>query len=388
MTIQNPLKTALEAATTRKSFGIKTLREEIISILQGSSISKILTNIAIDLGEKISSYILDSLIRNAFLTEIVKTPQIETTKMEVHWTDRFGIDDPRYASFENCFQIFADGISAVENTLRNEEQRKLLQLLVSKHQIPYELPFDYKRREIVGHIHHPSNIIWLWNDEGVKRAIKLREYLTNKQYNLSSSIFEKAYTKKIKVKAYLTDRVLTGEHKTNREKRWEVHPASVHFAFRRSCMAIEHELMTQICNFEGFPSELKQQLDEAQLLGSCENPYRCPITLDPLQFTEFVTEIQRPTHGKSDFQVGHLNPLKAINNNPQSGHTFLNIGWISANGNRIQGPLTLEHTRKLIGRIVKNYNLLGIQLEVGTKEETKIAEEDLEENDEFSNIEV
>lgn len=393
MTSQDSLKTALEAAIAKKSFGMKALQREVISLFQGTTVSKSFTNIAVSFGERDSSYILASLIRNSFLTEIVKTPKIETTKMEVHWADRLGVDDPRYASFEDCLQIFEEGISAVENTLNNAEQRELLRVLASKHQVPYELPFDYNHREMVGHIHHPSNMTWLWDDEGVKRAIKLRGYLTNKSNNPYALIFSRAYAKKIKVKTYLTDRVLTGDHKTNREKRWEVHPASVHFAFRRNCMEIEHELVTQLCSFEGFPSELKQKLDEAKLLNSCQTPYRCPITLDPLQFDEFVAEIKQPTHGKSDFQVGHLNPLKAINDDPQSGHTFMNIGWISANGNRIQGSLTLEHTRKLIGRIVENYDLLGIPLEIGTKEETRsleenIEEEDAEEEDEFSDAEV
>ena len=54
--------------------------------------------------------------------------------------------------------------------------------------------------------------------------------------------------------------------------------------------------------------------------------------------------------------------------------SFMNIGWISANGNRIQDSLTLEQTQKLVGRIIKNYELLGIPLEAGTKEETKITE--------------
>lgn len=393
------LKRALETAIAKKSFNMKMLQTDVISIFQGTPVSKSFINISVYFGAKVGSYILGSLIRNAFLAEIVKTPAIETTKMEVHWADRLGIDDPRYASFEDCLQIFEDGISAVEDTLGNEEQRDLLRVLASKHQVPYELPFDYNRREIVGHIHHPSNMIWLWNDEGVKRAIKLRGYLLNEATNPYSLTFARAYANKIKVKTYLTDRVLTGEHKTNREKRWEVHPASVHFAFRRNCMEIEHELVTQLCSFEGFPPELKQKLDEASLLGPCKTPYRCPITLDPLQFDEFVAEIQQPTHGKSDFQVGHLNPLKAINDDPQSGHTFMNIGWISANGNRIQGSLTLEQTRKLIGRIAKNYELLRIPLEAGTKEETKITEEEpeeeevlkaenLAEEDEFGDIEI
>jgi hypothetical protein len=378
MTNQGSLKEALEEAVAKERFDMHALSLKAISALGGSSASKRF-NIATHLGQKVSNYVLDSLLRASFLIEIVKTPKIETTKMEVHWTNRLDNDDPRYASYEDCLQIFEEGVAAAEDLLDNAERCELLCLLTTKHHLPYELPFDYRRREITKPMHHPSNMLWLWDDEGVKRAIKLRAYLTSSIDDPHYiSIFSKAYLDKIKVKTYLTDRVLTGEHKTNREKRWEVHPASVHFAFRRNCMEIEHQLVTQLCSFEGFPLDLRQKLESAKLLGPCEVPYRCPITLDPLHFDQFVAEILQPTHGKSDFQVGHLNPLKAITDDPQAGHTFLNIGWISANGNRIQGSLTLVQTRKLLGRIFRNYNVLNIPLETGTEEETKSTEETLE----------
>ncbi|MFL5664937.1 MAG: hypothetical protein ACJ8BW_26855 [Ktedonobacteraceae bacterium] len=185
MTIQDSLKTALEEAVAKRRFAMKALSREAASILRGTSVLKSFTNIASAFGEKVSSYILASLIRTSFLAEIVKTPKIESTKMEVHWADRLGVDDPRYASFEDCFQIFENGISSIEATLGNQEQHELLRVLASRHHVPYELPFDYSRREIAGHIHHTSNMVWLWNDEGVKRAIKLRGYLTN----IANSLF-------------------------------------------------------------------------------------------------------------------------------------------------------------------------------------------------------
>jgi len=379
MTDQASLKEALEEAVAKERFDMHALSLKALSALGGSSASKKYFNIETHLGQRVSNYVLDSLLRASFLIEIVKTPKIETTKMEVHWANRLANGDPRYARFEDCLQIFEEGIAAVEDLLDNAERCGLLRLLTTRHYLPYELPFDYHRREITKPIHHPSNMLWLWDHEGVKRAIKLRAYLTSSIGDPHYiSLFSKAYLDKIKIKTYLTDRVLTGEHKTNREKRWEVHPASVHFAFRRNCMEIEHQLVTQLCSFEGFPLGLRQKLENARLLGPCEIPYRCPATLDPLRFDQFVAEIFHPTHGKSDFQVGHLNPLKTINDGPQAGHTFLNIGWISAHGNRIQGSLTLGQTRKLLGRIVRNYNGLNIPLEAGTEEETRSPEETLE----------
>lgn len=63
-----------------------------------------------------------------------------------------------------------------------------------------------------------------------------------------------------------------------------------------------------------------------------------------------------PTHGNSNFQVGHLNPLKL--DDPNSlifGHTPENISWISKDGNRIQGDMSLKETRNLLIRITRNY---------------------------------
>jgi hypothetical protein len=83
--------------------------------------------------------------------------------------------------------------------------------------------------------------------------------------------------------------------------------------------------------------------------------------MEPLSFGDFEREVQDPQHGKAAFQVGHLNPLKAVNDDPYSGHTAQNISWISSNGNRIQGSSSLKETRDLIGRIYKNYEQFGIR---------------------------
>ena len=173
-------------------------------------------------------------------------------------------------------------------------------------------------------------------------------------------VFALAYDK-IKVKTYLTDRVLTGAHKTNREKRWETHPGSVHFALRRDCLDIERSLIEQVCKFDGFPKKLQSDLVGLQLIKRPTDVSRCPVTMEPLSYPEFERELREPDHGKASFQVGHLNPLKAVNDDPQSGHTALNISWVSANGNRIQGSLSLDETRGLIRRIAGNYDKFKIK---------------------------
>ena len=88
--------------------------------------------------------------------------------------------------------------------------------------------------------------------------------------------------------------------------------------------------------------------------------YRCPVTLDPLNFAEFEKEVRSPLHGKSHFHVGHLNPLKLRTDDPSAGHTYRNIGWFSEEGNRIQGNLSLKETRSMLGRIHRNYVTMKI----------------------------
>jgi hypothetical protein len=120
-------------------------------------------------------------------------------------------------------------------------------------------------------------------------------------------------------------------------------------------MEVEYTLLNQLCHFEGFDGELRNRLEDAGLLPHMEVPFRCPVTMDPLSFAEFEREVMVPEHGKASFHVGHLNPLKATNDDPLSGHTAQNISWITSDGNRIQGNLSLRETRQLLDRIRANY---------------------------------
>lgn len=294
------------------------------------------------------------IVRWSFLIELVKTPKIETTKFEVRWADRLGKDDPRYATYDECLQMCIALAKDVTQSIKDPKRRTLLEAFDHHSLVPYELPIDYRCREKTGRLHVASNVEWLWG--GVPRkTVLLRDYLLSDHVGEHLQTFDVAYKSKIEVKTYLTDRVLTGTHKTNREKRWETHPASVHYALRRDCLEIEYQLMQQLCHFTGFPPRIKEQLAVRKLIDASSEPFRCPITLEPLSFKDFEDEIHNPIAGKSSFQVGHLNPLKAVNDDPRSGHTAKNISWVSANGNRIQGSLSLDETRAMIKRIASNY---------------------------------
>jgi len=311
-------------------------------------------------------YVMTAVLRTVFLIELVND-DISSTKMEVRWIEKeskgkkqeaFDQSDPRFCTFEECVNILIKLLGELLHSVEKDENVELLKLYGTHRLIPYEIPIDYinspTTEKAITNIHTPDNIQWVW-DEEYQKTLKLRDLLMDPKKNNMSDPFSSILKDKMKVKTYLTDRVQTGEHKTNREKRWEVHPESVHFAFRRSCLEIEKRLVTQLSHFEQFPLDLYDLLLKNGMITEEEKPYRCPITLDSLSFKEFEEEMRNPLHGKSNFQVGHLNPLKLVTDDPASGHIAENIGWFSADGNRIQGSLSLKETRELLRRIQDNY---------------------------------
>lgn len=302
-----------------------------------------------------------ALLRHVFLIELVKLPAVETTKFRVRWFEQLH-DDPRECSFDECVVILHDLLQELPDWLAVAAHADLLSLFFDHSILPYEAPLDYLERPAEGtglRIHRRSNLAWVYDDV-MLRTLKLRRFLTDPSSSPDAAFFRKVLEDKIKVKTYLTDRVLTGLHKTNREKRWEAHPQSVHFATRRTAMAIEYTLITQLCAFDGFPQASIEALQTEGVLPRQLNTFRCPVTQEPMSFPLFREELMNPTHGKAEFQVGHLNPLKFDAPIGESaGHTADNISWVSADGNRIQGSMSLAAVRALLRKIATNYEQLG-----------------------------
>lgn len=340
------------------NFSMSQLANAVWPLIEGRpNISAVAEQLKDSLGSNYRK-LTYSILRNAFLIELVKVPKIETTKFRVRWFEQLN-GDPRYCSFDECLLIAQDLLTTLPDWLTNPSHAECIALSFSNGMLPYESPLDYAVRFTQqNRLHQRGNLIWVYDDL-VLRTLKLRKYLSDDAVSPDRQFFRAVLSDKIKVKTYLTDRVLTGDHKTNREKRWETHPKSVHFAERRVCMAIEYALVTQICAFEGFPPASLSQLQEANILPQNLPTALCPITGDALSYEAFRNELLNPTHGKSNFQVGHLNPLKLGNDGEATGHTSDNISWISANGNRIQGSLSLDDVRILIQRISENYDRHG-----------------------------
>lgn len=355
------MQSSIESIVEAERFSMQSLAKKVWPLLAAHShIAALVPKLQQRLGTHFDAVVF-AILRHVFLIELVKVPAIETTKFRVRWFSQLN-GDPRHCEFEECLDIARDLLSDLcDGWLDTPENNELLRLFFDYSILPYEVPLDYHERPTATgvRIHRRGNLVWT-STPTVLRTMKLRKYLMDKSTSPDVMFFKKVLDDKIKVKTYLTDRVLTGEHKTNREKRWEVHPNSVHFANRRTCLAIEYTLIQQLCAFEGFPEKSRQMLQAQGILPQDLSIFRCPITLDPMSFESFHEQLMNPTHGKSNFQVGHLNPLKLDDPTATaSGHSPENISWVSADGNRIQGSLGLAEVRALLRRVASNYEARG-----------------------------
>jgi hypothetical protein len=322
-------------------------------LLDDRSVGPALKQTADVLEAKTFRHTLMGMTRAIFLIEPVNDA-VTSTKFEARWSSRLN-GDPRECSFEECCSIFADLAEDLHAHVAIPEIQSLLDRFCRFTALPYETPIDYISRESDGPLHFRGNLRWLWDDTEIEHTLLLRECARDPSLVDDLANAFRLASDKIKVKTYLTDRALTGDTKTNREKRWEAHPESVQFAFRRDCLKIEHKLLSQVCSFAGFPEEIRSRLVAAQAIINFEIPARCPITRDPLDFDVLVASLESPEWGRSAFQVGHLNPLKGPGSGSEFGHTPANVAWITADGNRIQGHLSYEETMQLLERIRINY---------------------------------
>jgi len=293
------------------------------------------------------------LTRAAFLIEPVND-EVTSTKYDVRWSERFIGTDPRGASFEECLAIHTTLATQLTALLADESFRAEMRLILGWGRSPHEFPVDYVSKAAVP-IHVVGNVRLL-REPAYQRLLGIRRALLDPKLNPDGQLFEAIFDK-IRVKSYLTDRAQTGNYQTNREKRWEAHPHSPQFALRGDCFAVELALIDQLFRFQSFPPGIVRYLQSSQLLGELTKVARCPVTLDPLDFEVLAQEVADPTHGKSAYQVGHMNPLKA-GEGVEFRHHSANISWITADGNRIQGHLTLKETRQLLLRISANYDAL------------------------------
>ena len=347
----------IDAAAATARFRMSTIGMSVWTLIEKHDLTSPYIPAARQLLGQDYTTIARSLIRQCFLTEIVKAAGTKTTKFSTRWDDALQ-SDPRFCPPQECLQILASLLKQLTGGwLANKKHAQALTLAVTRSILPYELPIDYIARpaDPKRRIHRLGNIQWAATDT-MLRTLKLRDYLLDPKTSPDAKFFSKVLADKIKVKAYPTDRTQTGGYKTNREKRWEVHPMSVHFATRQTCMEIEHALVTQLCSFKDFPPAHQAALQAKGILPANLTVLKCPVTLDPLSFVALQAELNQPVHGRSHFQVGHVNPLKANQNTATSPrHTADNIVWMTEDGNRLQGSMTIPEVQALLARVAKNY---------------------------------
>jgi hypothetical protein len=163
-------------------------------------------------------WLLGGIVRHVFLIELVKVPKIETTKVRVRWFGQLH-GDPRECPFDECLLIARDLLHELAGGWLDEEShRQELRLFYNHPVLSYELPIDYQAANRT-RIHRRGNLGWA-ADPATARTLRLRACLTDPEAHGHAEFFQNAIDAKIKVKTYLTDRALTGPHKTNREKRW------------------------------------------------------------------------------------------------------------------------------------------------------------------------
>ena len=308
------------------------------------------------------STVVAGLVRFSFLIELTNL-KVGSTKMKTRWlpgkilmpqagsfepvqgTFQPG-NDPRAATFDECLGIFIKSCNMVsEGAAQDSSLKALIQDLNALRRVPYEFPLSYLDPDL-DPVHSTENISWIVNDD-LRWLLKARRILRNASGKVKTDI-RRVEQSKLEVKVFKTDRALTGKDKTNRARRWEVLVGDFQHAPLEKCWSAERKLITDLVNFQDFPSALKAVFIQQGLTQPDTSPTLCPVTFEPLGYDDLVEAILHPTHGRSQYQVGHLHPLKR-----EGKHDGANICWQSANGNRIQGDLTIDETYHLLDQIAE-----------------------------------
>lgn len=349
----------------RNSYSIVTVRDFVLgsSPFTGSTrVERALAEALRLLPQKLASVVVKSLIRYSFLIELTNIT-VGSTKMKTRWLpgqilmpqeDSFepirGVfepgNDPRAATFDECAQIFSRALHLICDQFEGDSSlRDLLSLLNSLRRVPYEFPFGYcdPSREPV---HEASNVAWVLNND--MRWLLAARWLLKSAEGSDAEAIRQIEKTKLEVKVFKTDRALTGKDKTNRAKRWEVLAGDFQHATLEQCWAAEKRLTRDLVCFQDFPPSLKASFVDGHLVAADAPTTRCPVTLETLSFRHLAKSVLDPQHGVSQYQIGHSYPLKR-----GGKHDGKNVCWQSADGNRIQGDLSIEETNGLLDAIAR-----------------------------------
>jgi hypothetical protein len=346
----------------RKAYSVSKIRNQLLSqtfSAETPGLEADLAHAKQSLPPQLFRLSIENLLRFSFLIELTNLT-IGSTKMKTRWLPGFILmshsesyepvkgrfiygNDPRAASFDACLAIFRSCLLKVIDQYNADTSIESALMSLDKfNSVPYEFPFDYTDPRAT-HVHAECNVAWVFNED-IRWLLQVRPVMLQ--------ILDKTLVNKIRTKTYKTDRALTGKDKTNRAKRWEVLAGDFQHASLIECWSVERRLLEDLTAFNGFPPNVRHTLVHQGLINAASPPTRCPITLDPLTFDRFGVD---PVHGRAEYQIGHLNPLKR-----GGRHNGVNVRWQSADGNRIQGDLTINETVLLLDRITEQRDALSI----------------------------
>lgn len=167
----------------------------------------------------------------------------------------------------------------------------------------------------------------------------------------------------IETRALRSGRRQTGVFKSNRTSRWAlIHDHPVHgtdpqYGSEKDCKRILVQLLLTTLEFRNAPQIDDPLLAElsARYLGRelRPNSYRDSLLLEFLDFQVFRAEAESPTHGHSEFHIGHQDPTRAPKHVPE------NVAWRTLRSNLIQGDMTLREARIYIIKLIARYFELG-----------------------------
>lgn len=167
----------------------------------------------------------------------------------------------------------------------------------------------------------------------------------------------------IETRALRSGRRQTGVFRSNRDSRWSLihdhpeHGTDPQYGTEEDCKTILIVLLLTTLEFKNAPlienqtiEELSQRyLDRSLTPGS----YRDSLLLEYMDFQALRAEADNPTHGKSDFHLGHEDPTQV----PK--HVAENVAWRTLRSNLIQGDMTLRNARIYIIKLIARYFELG-----------------------------
>jgi hypothetical protein len=352
---------------TKKNFSIATIRNWVIksalNYKDSSPVAAVVHEAAGILCTRELTFVVGALIRHSFLIELTNL-KVGSTKMKTRWMPGLILkpqatsfepiqgefsprNDPRSASYVECIDIFTKLLRQTCQLYQiNNNFREIIGCLANCTRVSYEFPVAYSDLSI-NPVHASANINISYTDD-LLWLVKARQILKSAPDEFADAISE-IVKSKLEVKVYKTDRSLTGNDKTNRAKRWEILFGDFQFASLQNCWSVERALTIGLVMMRGFPESIRRSFIETELISPALPETRCPVTLDVLSFDQLAEAVLKPKHGRADYQIGHLMPLKR-------GGTHLgpNVCWQSADGNRIQGDLSIDETQRLLRRIELN----------------------------------